>query len=105
MSVANKPDMPSHAIDAASAWVGHEMAARPSEWLETLTADDIEDLESASAYFLELNSDLKDIDRHNFPLRHFDNHLERLRHKCCTEWESKCYADWSQANILASFSR
>jgi hypothetical protein len=81
MSVANKPDMPSHAIDAASAWVGHEMAARPSEWLETLTADDIEDLESASAYFLELNSDLKDIDRHNFPLRHFDNHLERLRHK------------------------
>jgi hypothetical protein len=81
MSVANKPDMPSHAVDTASAWVGHEMAARPSEWLESLTADDIEDLESASAYFLELNSDLKYIDRHNFPLRHFDKHLARLRHK------------------------
>jgi len=81
MSSAQKPDMPSHAIDHASAWMGREMAARPDAWLVVLTVDDIEDLESAAAYCLGLNSDLKTIDQHNFPLRYFDKHLEKLRHK------------------------
>jgi len=73
--------MPLDPIDNASAWVGKELAANPNEWSATLSADDIEDLEAASNYFIGLNSDLKDIDRYNFPLRSFDTHLECLRKK------------------------
>ncbi len=73
--------MPLKPIDHASAWVGKELAANSTEWLVTLSADDIEDLEAASNYFIGLNNDLKDIDRYNFPLRRFNTHLERLRGK------------------------
>lgn len=64
-----------------SAWEGTQLAADPERWLYQLTADDIADLEAASAHYLSLDRDIGEITKEDFPLAHFAEHLSELKAK------------------------
>lgn len=62
-----------------SAWTGKDISLKPDKWLYLLTDEDIQDLEHAANHFVSLNCDIGSIDKHSFPLKHFDKHLEKLK--------------------------
>ncbi len=62
-----------------AAWVGGEMQDKSETWLVTLTADDIDDLETAARHYLGLGRDIGQITRDAFPLPHFGAHLAALK--------------------------
>jgi len=68
-------------IISPAAWLGSDMAAHPEKWLVTLSADDIADLESAATHYLDLNKDIGEISKQDFPLAHFQKHLQALQKK------------------------
>jgi len=55
------------------------MAANPEKWLIILSSRDVADLESAATHFLSLNKDIGEISQHDFPLQHFNKHLNQLK--------------------------
>lgn len=57
------------------------MAEYPERWLVHLSSRDIEDIEQAAHHYLELDKDIGEITADNFPLEHFDKHLQHLRKK------------------------
>jgi len=57
------------------------MRSTPERWLYTLSAADVADLEGAAAHFATLGKDIGEITRADFPLAHFDAHLENLADK------------------------
>lgn len=67
-------------IDAPSAWLGKELAARPELWLYQLTHSDIADLENAAKHFLSLGVDIGEITKETFPLQSFTTHIDKLSH-------------------------
>ncbi len=71
-------------INRASAWLGKDMAEDPALWLYRLSTQEIEDLESAARNFQSLTLDLSEITQANFPLTHFNQHLQHLKEKLLT---------------------
>ena len=49
-----------------SAWLGTDLQSRQSEWLYTLTADDISEIEHAARHVLSLGRDVGEITAHDF---------------------------------------
>ncbi len=72
--------IPEH-FSGPSAWVGAELENQPERWLYTLTKDDIADLEAAAAHYLSLGRDIGEISAGDFPLSHFNAHLDDLKSK------------------------
>ncbi len=68
-------------IDGPAAWLGHEMADNPERWLVQLSPDDVGELESAARHYLSQNKDIGEIQRNEFPLDQFGQHLQKLRSK------------------------
>ena len=64
-----------------SAWVGTDLQSRQSEWLYTLTADDISEIEHAARHFLTLGRDVGEITVRDFPLPQFSDHLQNMSEK------------------------
>ena len=64
-----------------SAWLGTDLQSRQSEWLYTLTADDITEIEHAARHFLSLGRDVGEITAHDFPLLQFSDHLHIMSEK------------------------
>ena len=64
-----------------SAWVGTDLQSRQSEWLYTLTADDISEIEHAARHFLTLGRDVGEITARDFPLPQFSDHLQNMSEK------------------------
>lgn len=60
-----------------AAWIGRDMAGR-SDWLVTLTPDQIDELHAAAAHYLSLGRDVGEITADAFPLPTFAAHLENL---------------------------
>ena len=57
------------------------MASHTDQWLITLSAEQIREIESAAAHFLSLNRDIGEISASDFPLPSFKDHIDTLRHK------------------------
>ncbi len=57
-----------HRITGPAAWVGSEMRDAPDLWLYTLSADEIDALDTAAAQYLAQNRDIADITAASFPL-------------------------------------
>ena len=68
-------------ISGPSAWVGPDMQSRQSQWLYTLTAEDIDDLENAARHYLSLNRDIGEVTKTDFPLQRFAAHLDLMKTK------------------------
>jgi hypothetical protein len=64
-----------------AAWIGAEMAQHPEQWLVTLSADDIAELEAAARHYLALGRDVGEITAAAFPLPRFGGYLQRLKQK------------------------
>ena len=64
-----------------SAWVGRDLAQNVDQWLYTLSADDIADLEQAARRYLSLGRDIGEISADAFPLKTFSAHLDQLKAK------------------------
>ncbi|MGI9389142.1 MAG: TauD/TfdA family dioxygenase [Boseongicola sp.] len=64
-----------------SAWIGRDLSQNPDLWRVKLSADQIADLEQAAKRFLSLGKDIGEIDKTNFPLDSFTDHLGALRKK------------------------
>ena len=60
--------LPHPLVTGASAWVGPELAKRPSEWTYTLSAAEIEEIAAATASVRGVGLDIADIRRSDFPL-------------------------------------
>ncbi len=68
-------------FDGPSAWVGVDLRTRQSQWLYTLTADDISEIEHAAQHFLSLGRDVGEITAQDFPLPQFTDHLQNMSEK------------------------
>lgn len=64
-----------------AAWVGKDLQARQSEWLYTLNADEISEIEHAAQHYLRLGRDVGEITAKDFPLPKFSNHLREMSQK------------------------
>ena len=73
-------DLPEPIVHPA-AWIGSDMASDTDQWLITLSAEQIREIESAAAHFLSLNRDIGEISASDFPLPSFKDHIDTLRHK------------------------
>lgn len=73
-------DLPER-FDGPAAWSGTDMADRSAEWSIELSAEDIQDLESAAQHYRSLGRDVGEITAAEFPLAHFDRHLESMKRK------------------------
>jgi hypothetical protein len=63
------------------AWLGSEIQNKQDLWKTHLSAELIEDLEQAANHFFSLDVDISEINRKNFPLKIFDEHLKELTTK------------------------
>ena len=68
-------------LTGPAAWVGSDMQRRPDDWLVTLSAAQIADLEQAARHYLSLHRDVGEITRDDFPLGAFAQHLDVLKNK------------------------
>ncbi|NDH70774.1 MAG: TauD/TfdA family dioxygenase, partial [Rhodobacteraceae bacterium] len=68
-------------FDGPSAWVGVDLQTSQSQWLYTLTADDISEIEHAARHFLSLGRDVGEITAQDFPLPQFTDHLQNMSEK------------------------
>ena len=66
-------------LTGPAAWLGSEMAGRPSRWLYRLQPQEITDLEQAAAKFLATGRDMATMTAEDFPLILFDAHLAYVR--------------------------
>lgn len=73
--------MPSGPIDRPSAWQGARLAQQPEEWLVTLAPQEIAELETAARHYLSLGRDIGAINKQDFPLPGFSQHLDSLTDK------------------------
>ena len=63
------------------AWLGSEIQNKQDLWKTHLSKELIEDLEQAANHFFSLDVDISEINRTNFPLKIFDEHLNELTTK------------------------
>lgn len=68
-------------ISSPAAWLGKDMVTHPEHWLVELGNEDIKDIEQAAEYYLKLDKDVGEITAKDFPLKHFNKHLSKLREK------------------------
>jgi len=68
-------------IDRPSAWLGTELQAQQNQWLYTLSADEILEIEQAAHAYLSLGRDVGEITAQDFPLPTFSVHLQKMSHK------------------------
>jgi len=55
-------------FEGPSAWVGADLQTRQSEWLYTLNAGDISEIEGAARHYLSLGRDVGEITAQDFPI-------------------------------------
>jgi hypothetical protein len=58
-------------LDGPSAWMGTDLQTRQNEWLYTLCASDISEIEHAARHYLSLGRDVGEITAQDFPLPQF----------------------------------
>jgi hypothetical protein len=68
-------------LDGPSAWMGTDLQTRQNEWLYTLCASDISEIEHAARHFLSLGRDVGEITAQVFPLPQFSQHLQKMSRK------------------------
>ena len=71
-------------IDGPAAWVGAEMAARPDQWIETLSDPEVAELRAAAANYLARGQDIGQITAAEFPLPGLAARLLELRAELIT---------------------
>ncbi|MGE0221815.1 MAG: TauD/TfdA family dioxygenase [Acetobacteraceae bacterium] len=71
--------IPRPLVTGPAAWIGADLAKRPGEWIYTLTAADIAEIEAAIAAVRARGIDIADIRRSDFPLPRFGATLDRFR--------------------------
>ncbi len=78
--MTEKP-LPSSALAGPAAWLGKDMLHHPERWLKILSTEEVNDLEQAAKHYLNLGKDIGEIHSQDFPLVHFNKHLDQLRDK------------------------
>ena len=68
-------------FDGTSAWVGRDLKMRQNEWLYTLCADKVSEIEHAARHYLSLGCDFGEITAQHFPLPRFSDHLQKMSEK------------------------
>jgi len=68
-------------LDGPSAWMGTDLQTRQNEWLYTLCASDISEIEHAARHYLSLGRDVGEITAQDFPLPQFSQHLQKMSQK------------------------
>jgi hypothetical protein len=114
MAISNSPEpapsfppaLPSR-IDAPSAWVGPDMAAR-SDWVEPLDDDDLDELARASEPWLAPEADLAQLTRGAFPLPRLAPRLARLSSELLEGrgfvlWRGLPVARWGSRRCAVAF--
>ena len=54
---------------------------RQNEWLYTLCADEVSEIEHAARHYLSLGCDFGEITAQHFPLPRFSDHLQKMSEK------------------------
>ena len=68
-------------LDGPSAWMGTDLQTRQNEWLSTLCASDICEIDHAARPYLSLGRDVGEITAQVFPLTQFSQHLQKMSQK------------------------
>ena len=55
-------------IDGPSAWIGNQIAQNEDQWLHILTAQQINELETAARQYLSLEKNIAEVTAADFPL-------------------------------------
>ena len=88
-------------FDGPSAWVGADLQTRQGEWLYTLSADDISEIEHAARHYLSFGRDVGEITAQDFPLPQFSDHLNKMSEKQLQEQ----YIKYLQQRLLKMDSK
>jgi Taurine catabolism dioxygenase TauD, TfdA family len=94
-------------IDDASAWVGPAMAAR-SDWIETLAADELDELATASQAWIDGQADLTQLTRERFTLPRLGPRLARVQSELLDGrgfvlWRGLPVAEWGRRRSAVAF--
>jgi len=68
-------------FDGPSVWVGTDLKMRQNEWLYTLCADKVSEIEHAAWHYRSLGCDFGEITAQDFPLPRFSDHLQKMSEK------------------------
>ena len=66
-------------VEGKSAWIGRELRGREDEWIYSLSAAEIAEIENATARVRERGLDIADIHRADFPLPTLGARLDAMR--------------------------
>jgi len=77
----NDRPVPRSLIEGPSAWIGADLRQRPGDWIYTLSAGEVAEIEAAVASVQARGLDIADLTRAEFPLPQFGATLDGLRHE------------------------
>src|SRR4051795_8191441 len=66
-------------VEGPSAWIGRELRSREDEWIYSLSAAEIAEIESATAWVRERGLDIAEIRRADFALPTLGPRLDAMR--------------------------
>jgi len=70
---------PPKQLKTAASWKGQDLAQNPNKWILSFTPNEIIELENAAKNYLNLNKDIGEITKEEFPLTQLENKLSNLK--------------------------